>query len=171
MIARSFVVLLLCAAPAFAQQPPAPKFGCEDKPEVRQFDFWVGEWKVLVTGTENVAGQNSIQLINQSCALLENWTGTRGGTGKSVNFYNAATGKWHQTWIDNQGGVTFFTGEHRDNAMRFEGERVGANGTTSPVRLTFTKLAADTVRQLGEGTSDGGLTWTVQYDLTYVREP
>jgi hypothetical protein len=170
MIARSFAVLLICAAPALAQQPPAPKFGCEDKPEVRQFDFWVGEWKVMVTGTENVAGRNSIQLINQSCALLENWTGGRGGTGKSINFYNAATRKWHQTWIDNQGGVTFFTGEYRDDAMRFEGERVGANGTTSPVRLTFTKIAADTVRQLGEGTSDGGQTWTVQYDLTYVRE-
>lgn len=170
MLKAAIVTVLLTASPAFAQQPP-PTFGCEKRPEFRQFDFWVGEWEVRPTGVPNfVAGTSSIQLINGSCTVLENWTGGKGGVGKSFNLYNAATKKWQQIWVDNSGGLTIYTGEYRDKAMRFDsGERVAPNGTTSKVRLTFFHVAADTVRQLGENSADGGQTWTTGYDLTYVR--
>jgi hypothetical protein len=160
-------LLLVVAAPVWAQQAP-PKFGCEEKPAVRQFDFWVGEWDVRVTGSQQVAGTNSVQLVNGSCTILENWTGARGGVGKSINFYNPATSKWHQTWVDNVGGVMFFVGGFEGNAMKFEGEHIKPDGTTSKIRLTFLKLAPDTVRQIGESTADGQ-NWTTSYDLTYIR--
>jgi hypothetical protein len=163
----ALTLLVFVASPIRAQQGP-PKFGCEDKPAFRQFDFWVGEWDVRVTGTEQVAGTNSVQLINGSCTILENWTGARGGVGKSINFYNAATSKWQQTWVDNVGGVMFFVGGRNGNAMKFDGEHVKADGTTSKIRLTFINIAPDTVRQIGESTVDGK-QWTTRYDLTYVR--
>jgi uncharacterized protein (TIGR02246 family) len=38
-----------------------------------------------------------------------------------------------------------------------------------PTRLAFFKLGAGKVRQLSERSSDGGKTWTVNYDLIYSR--
>jgi hypothetical protein len=160
-------LVLVVTSVAWAQQA-SPKFGCEDKPAFRAFDFWVGEWEVRATGTQQVAGTNSVQLINGSCTILENWTGARGGVGKSINFYNAATSKWQQTWVDNVGGVIFFVGARQGNQMKFEGEHVKADGTTSKIRLTFVSIAADTVRQIGESMTDGK-QWTTGYDLTYIR--
>jgi hypothetical protein len=37
-------------------------------------------------------------------------------------------------------------------------------------KLTFTRIDENRVRQLGENSSDGGKTWTVAYDLLYVRK-
>ena len=37
------------------------------------------------------------------------------------------------------------------------------------MRLTFTPLNSNTVRQLGESSSDGGATWKTTYDLMYHR--
>jgi hypothetical protein len=36
--------------------------------------------------------------------------------------------------------------------------------------LSFTPLGPDKVRQFEENSSDGGKTWTVGYDFTYVRK-
>jgi len=44
-----------------------------------------------------------------------------------------------------------------------------AEGKTLTRRLRFYNLAPDRVRQLSEGSTDGGKTWTVEYDFTYQR--
>jgi len=36
--------------------------------------------------------------------------------------------------------------------------------------MSLLKIGPDTVRQLGETSSDGGKTWVVSYDLTYTRK-
>jgi hypothetical protein len=36
--------------------------------------------------------------------------------------------------------------------------------------LQFTKLGPDKVRQFSQGSTDGGKTWTPEYDFTYVRK-
>jgi hypothetical protein len=53
--------------------------GCKDDAS-RQFDFWVGHWRVTEHG--KLAGDNRIEPILDGCALLENWTGAKGGAGK-----------------------------------------------------------------------------------------
>ena len=163
---KAIAVLLLLPLPLMAQQPK----GCEDRPEIRVFDFWAGDWQVTATGSTQVVGTSSVQLINRSCALLENWTGTGGGTGKSLNFYDASTQLWHQVWTDATGGETFFTGKYADDTMRFEGEHINAAGAKSPARLTFTRIDDSHVRQVGETSMDDGKTWKVSYDFTYTRK-
>ncbi|MEW6208480.1 MAG: hypothetical protein AB1631_08935 [Acidobacteriota bacterium] len=37
-------------------------------------------------------------------------------------------------------------------------------------RLTFFNLGADRVRQFSERSTDGGKTWAVGYDFTYIRK-
>lgn len=143
---------------------------CKSMPEARQFDFWIGEWDVK-TATGQLAGTNTIQLILDDCVLLENWTSVIGGTGKSMNVYNAAKGKWQQTWIDSRGGVIeFVNGEYKDGAMRFIAETRGRDGSAVMRRLTFYNLGPDRVRQFSEMSTDGGKSWAPEYDFYYHRK-
>ena len=142
---------------------------CVGAPEHRQFDFWIGEWLVKTAQGQH-AGDSSIQLILDECVLLENWTGTQGGSGKSLNFYNPAAGKWQQTWVDSQAAVTEYKGELKGSEMRFEAVSAGPGGGKVLHRLTFFNQGPDQVRQLGESSTDEGKTWTTGYDLTYFRK-
>ena len=160
-----FPLVLAGMAPVLAQQAPS----CAHIPEARQFDFWVGKWDVR-TAAGDVAGTNTIELVLGGCALIENWTGAKGGTGKSLNFYDKIKGKWQQTWIDSQGNsVEFVDGEYKDSLLRFRAEKKQADGTVLWRRLSFFNLGPDRVRQFSEASTDGGKTWKTQYDLTYNR--
>ncbi|MBI4852721.1 MAG: tetratricopeptide repeat protein [Acidobacteria bacterium] len=136
--------------------------------EARLFDFWVGEWDVK-TQDGSLAGTNTIQRVVGDCALIENWTNSSGGTGKSFNFYNNQTKKWHQTWVDDKGNVINFSGEFKDNSMKFQAENTTSDGKKILRKLTFYPISSDQVRQLGEISSDNGNSWAIEYDLTYFR--
>lgn len=141
---------------------------CLYSTEARQFDFWVGEWDVFNLQGQK-AGTNSIQLFSNGCGLMENWTSSLGGDGKSINYYDASTQKWYQHWIGSGGGALRYSGNFKEGAMRFEGETV-AGGKKTLQKLTFFKLDENTVRQLFEASTDDGKTWSVTFDLKYVRK-
>jgi hypothetical protein len=141
---------------------------CEHAELNRQFDFWVGEWDVQTAQGQHV-GDSSVQKILGGCVILENWTGSA-SQGKSFNVYNSALQKWQQYWVDDSGTATVYTGELIGNQMRYIAAAGAQNGNVER-RLTFTQLNDKRVRQLGESSSDGGNTWTVAYDLFYVRKP
>jgi tetratricopeptide (TPR) repeat protein len=140
---------------------------CIYSTEARQFDFWVGDWEVYNPQGQK-AGTNSVQLFSDGCGLLENWTSAIAGDGKSINFYDSGTNKWYQSWIGTGGGALRYAGNFREGAMRFEGETI-ANGKKTLQKLTFFKLDESTVRQLFEASNDDGKTWTITYDLKYVK--
>jgi hypothetical protein len=146
-------------------QPPAKP--CGAKPEYRQFDFWIGEWDVQAGGKQ--VGTNSVQLILSDCVIFENWTGARGMTGKSFNIYNAAKGKWQQTWVDSTGNVLELYGEFKDGAMRLTGEKHGPKGGKIIDRITFFPLEGGRVRQLWESSQDEGKTWNTVFDGLYIK--
>jgi hypothetical protein len=147
-----------------AEDPPRPD--CKDGAS-RQFDFWVGRWRVTENGKP--AGDNRIERILEGCALLENWTGAQGGEGKSLNFFDRDDGLWHQTWIDRSGGALFLAGRFENGAMRMEGERA-ATGKEPPTRhrITWTPLPGGKVRQLWESTPVGKDQWSTQFDGLYT---
>jgi len=141
---------------------------CMYTAEARQFDFWVGDWDVFNLAGQKV-GTNTIQVFANGCGVMENWTDTVGGSGKSINYFDNGTQKWYQDWIGSGGGALRYAGGFKENAMRFEGE-TAANGKKVLNKLTFFKLDENTVRQLAESSADEGKTWTVNYDFKYVRK-
>ncbi|MEK7833798.1 MAG: hypothetical protein AAB401_22110 [Acidobacteriota bacterium] len=148
-----------------AAQPKPPK-PCS-QPEHRQFDFWIGDWDVTVGG--KAAGTNSIQLILGDCVLLENWTGSKGGNGKSFNLFNSAKGKWQQTWVDSGGNVLELYGEFKNGVMQLTGENL-INGKKALQRITWHPLDKDRVRQHWEQSQDDGKTWSTAFDGLYSRK-
>jgi hypothetical protein len=101
--------------------------------------------------------------------IWENWTslGDAGYLGKSYNIFNAELDRWEQFWVDNQGGVIHFLGSLSEGIMDFRTEAIPGKALVRHLR--FYNLGADRVRQLSEGSEDGGKTWTVEYDFTYNR--
>jgi len=141
---------------------------CMYSTSAREFDFWIGEWDVFNPQGQK-AGTSVIQQIAEGCGVLENWTSSIGGAGKSINFFDPASSKWYQYWIGANGVPSRYEGTYRDGAMRYEGEKPPAAGAAL-TRLTFFNIDNNTVRQLAENSSDNGKTWTVVYDFKYVRK-
>ena len=165
--ARSLLTTMLAlpAALAGAQTPPAaPPPACQSA-EYRQFDFWVGTWDVFMPNGQK-AGENRIEPISAGCALLENWSGRGGFTGKSLNIYDRDDKRWHQTWVDSSGGLLMIAGSLVDKRMVLSSEA----GSTWQ-RITWTPNEDGSVRQFWESSVDAGKTWTVAFDGKYVRRP
>lgn len=143
---------------------------CMYQPESRQFDFWVGDWDVFNTNSQKV-GTNLVQSFSEGCALMENWAASvGGGNGKSINYYDASTGKWYQHWIGSGGGALRYEGSFKDGAIRYEGSTIGQDGKKTLHKLTFFRVDENTVRQLAETSTDEGKTWNITYDFKYVRK-
>ncbi len=158
---------LYAAIPAFSQGPKPQSPPCS-APEYHQFDFWIGDWEVYAG--DKLAGTNRVDRILGGCVVMENWIGSKGGTGHSFNVYDVNTGKWEQTWVDNGGGVVHFYGNYADGKMELSGTTFGAKGEAQPTKLTFWNNTDGTVRQLWESSADEGKTWTILFDGLYKKK-
>jgi len=54
--------------------------------------------------------------------------------------------------------------------MVYHSDQPQQDGKPYERRLTFTPLPGHRVRQLSQGTADGGRTWTTEYDFIYVSQ-
>jgi hypothetical protein len=133
----------------------------------RQLDFWLGSWDVY-DRSGNRVGQSRIERILGDCVVLESWKGT--GEGKSWNTWNPARKRWEQSWVDSSATPIFFTGQLEDGVMVYHSDQPQQDGKPYERRLTFRPLPGHRVRQLSEGTADGGRTWTTEYDFIYVSQ-
>jgi tetratricopeptide (TPR) repeat protein len=140
---------------------------CRFSAQSRQFDFFLGDWDAFNVQGQKV-GSTTINAFADGCGVMENWSDTVGGSGKSINYYDASTEKWYQHWIGSGGGALRYSGSFKNGAMRFEGETV-AVGKKTLQKLTFFKIDENTVRQLAEISADEGKTWTISYDFKYVK--
>ncbi|MGE0360462.1 MAG: hypothetical protein AB7H93_09035 [Vicinamibacterales bacterium] len=166
-------------APPPSPATPSPPPRC-DRPEHRQFDYWVGEWDVRPAGQPDSAPTplgNVIRLEDGGCVVTEHWT-TPNGSGRSVNIFDRTRNQWHQTWVDSTGGLHQYWGR-ADQAgdIVFHGETpvAGPGNARQTVRLTFFNLGPDRarparVRQFSEVLAADG-RWTTNYDLIYYRRP
>lgn len=144
---------------------------CEADPGYRRFDFWIGDWDVQQTGVPRapIGASSHVERLLGGCVIFENWEpGSGGPAGKSFNIYNRVTKKWEQYWTDAAGTITHYIGEFRDDGnLYYEADQFA---TTNKLRMTFFNQGPDQVRQLGHTSTDGGRTWNVSFDLTYVRK-
>jgi hypothetical protein len=142
--------------------PPSPAPRCSAA-EYRQFDFWIGDWTVTSGGEQ--AGTNNVTLEENGRLIHEHWTARDGGTGQSLNYFDRSDQKWHQVWIDAQGGILQLAGTYVDNRLTLTGER-----PTLLHKLSFFRNSDGTVRQLWESSRDGGKTWKTVFDGLYKKK-
>ena len=145
---------------------------CESTPENRQFDFWVGDWDAVTTQDGAPAGISHIERTIGDCVIWENWSSLNSTySGKSYNTYNSNLKRWEQFWVDNVGGMVHFYGNLKEGVMDFYTEETPQpDGAKVKRHLQFFNQGSEKVRQFSQMTTDGGKTWTVEYDFTYNRK-
>jgi len=155
---------------ALVKQAEKNQRPCDYRSESHQFDFWVGDWRVVATKELTLVGHSHIERTIGNCVIWENWSSLSesGYSGKSYNIFNAQLNRWEQFWVDSQGDVIHFSGSLAEGVMDFHTDAMPGKALIR--RLRFYNLGPDRVRQLSEGSEDGGKTWTVEYDFTYNRE-
>lgn len=143
--------------------------GCADEVH-RAFDFWLGEWDVYNPAGKKV-GTNSITLVQNGCGLQENWISAGGVIrGTSYNFFDKGTGHWHQSWIDNQGGVLQLVGGIEGKSMIMRSKpATNQSGQLQVDRITWKPNADGTVEQIWESTTDDGKTWKSAFHGVYRK--
>jgi hypothetical protein len=160
-LAFAFPLLTLAAA-------AAPPRGCTTAQD-RQFDFWAGRWNVTDNASGKAVGTNDITREYDGCVLQEHWKGAGGDDGSSFNHYDAARKVWHQTWVDNRGGILYLDGGLKNGSMVLGGKRRARTGGWVTDRITYTPRPDGSVRQWWQVTRDGGATWKTVFDGIYRK--
>jgi hypothetical protein len=173
MTATRFTVLLLLVAiaalssgrttPCAAQTPPAPD------PRAAQFDFWLGDWELASGGQPT--GTNSITKEFDGAVIIEHFSGSAATklNGMSVSVFNRTTGKWQQTWVDNQAGYLDFTGEFADGKMILSRSAV-LKGKEILQRMVWANITPDSFDWSWERSDDNGASWQVVWPIHYTRK-
>jgi hypothetical protein len=158
------VLLPLFTSPAQAQKPA--RAACTSA-EHHQFDFWIGDWEVTDSAGTTVYGTNRIASEEGGCLVHENWAGSRGGTGQSLNFFDPRTQRWQQVWVGSDGLLLTITGVLEGRSMVLVGEALMPDGKTMKQRAAWTPEPDGRVRQYWQQSTDDGTTWTVAFDGWY----
>ena len=161
MMRRMLLGLLAVATPGLAQQAPAPPAAPCAAREYHQLDFWAGRWEVYPTGKDQLVAHSLIEPV-YGCGIRENWMPIGKPGGGSLSIYVPGDKRWEQFWIDSSGTRAFFTGGWTGSAMVITGKWGGPL-----VRMSYSKNADGSVRQLGEQSTDEGSTWAASFDFTY----
>lgn len=101
---------------------------------------------------------------------MERFRGTGDGAleGMSVSVFSAATGKWHQTWVDNKGGYLDFTGGYADGRMILS-RRATIEGKDVLQRMVWFNITPDSFDWNWERSEDQGATWQTLWPIHYQR--
>ena len=166
------VSCLLCLAvlsespkPAGTPQP-SPASVCTSR-EFRQFDFWLGKWKVK-NPDGNQVGTSEVTRVSEGCAIHENWKSGRGTTGMSINYYDPSDRQWHQHWVGGDGTILHLHGELVDKAMVLTGDTEASNGAKVD-RITWTPLRDGKVKQEWSTSTDDSKTWQTSFTGLYEK--
>lgn len=160
------IVLIFTATNAFAAADSAP---CATNPENRQFDYWLGNWKIGAPGSSGNA-HSTVSLSLDKCLVVENWDGGRGHTGENIFGYSADDKSWYGMFADNEGRVHVFTsGKVETGSAEFEGTSHGPNGETVLNRVKVVRVSPDKVEQIWEKSSDNGASWNIVFRGEYSR--
>jgi len=175
IVSIAAALLLFLAPLAQAQQatsapPPKP---CSSA-EARQFDFWVGEWDAnWPAGGGSPAGKGTNHVVQKldGCVTEESFDGgdSMPLRGMSVSTYVPRTGKWKQTWVDNQGAYLDFVGEFKAGEMVLAREAVTPKGVKLQQRMVWKNIKAESFDWSWEQSTDEGKTWQVIWPIRYTR--
>ncbi|MCR9153618.1 MAG: hypothetical protein NXI09_05870 [Bacteroidetes bacterium] len=135
------------------------------------FKFWLGDWEVLDTaGT--LLGYNTIVAEPGNCLMREHWRGASGGSGRSMNFYEAQDSSWHQLWVSSNAFILRLKGGLSEDglSMQMQSEPFKSkNGQFVRHQISWTPKGPDEVIQEWLVLNDKGLAVNTLFYGIYRR--
>ncbi|WMS86540.1 hypothetical protein [Pleionea litopenaei] len=133
----------------------------------KQFDFWLGDWKVFDKDGKLV-GNNLIQKAQNGCVITELYSTEKGYSGQSINIFDATRKVWHQTWVDNKGGLLVLEGKWNGQAMLLTGQTQAQDGNTLLQKIKWTPKSDGSVHQHWQVSKDKGQHWEDAFYGVYL---
>ncbi len=153
-----------------------------DAPPDRQFDFWLGTWKVnnrrlSADGIWQDSGEARaiIEPILGGRAIVEQWSGMVGGgevKGFSLRAYDSRRKKWIilLNWPGRRSqGFSTMEGTFRHGRGEFYPPGAIENGSRNLTRFTFCDPMPDSCRWDQATSSDGGGNWRTTWIMEFSR--
>lgn len=140
------------------------------------FDFWIGNWDVSWTedngkkgyGTNTVTKTLDGKVINEDFQILEGQS--KGFKGHSISTFLNRKKNWKQTWMDSNGGYYDFIGGIKNGNPIFKTKVIEFKGKQFVQRMTFKDIKKNSFIWDWESSTDGGKTWTLQWQINYKRK-
>jgi len=148
---------------------------CHSNLKYKQFDFWLGQFDVYGDLNKNspLFGTNRISKKQKGCLIIENWVGSKGTTGTSMNYYDGTTDQWVQHWMSADGTTINIKGNIVDGSMVLVGKIYYASVKKNSIRDfkgTWTPLESGVIRQFFEESIDSGKTWYPWFEGFYFPQ-
>ena len=143
-------------------------------PEYHQLDFWIGDWDTIdmqdhPDGKGPSIAHARIEPILGGCALHELYEQTDGLVGQSYSLYVASRKIWHQSWVNNGGGLWLQEGTFgKDGVLTMTATTLSKDGTEVHHKITWAKQG-DGVRETSVASKDGGKSWQPEFDCLFVK--
>jgi hypothetical protein len=143
-------------------------------PEYRQLDFWIGDWDTIdmqdhPDGKGPSIAHARIEPILGGCALHELYEQSDGLVGQSYSLYVASRKIWHQSWVNNGGGLWLQEGNFdAHGVLTLTATTIAKDGTEVHHKITWAKQG-DGVREISVASKDGGKTWAPEFDCLFVK--
>ena len=156
------------------RRSPPPQPNCSGK-EFRQLDFWVGEWRLEFEQPDG----KTVKAVNRitrdeygACVITEHFH--RADTdyrGHSVSMYDAKSGRWRQTWVDNQGAyIALEGGPVADQQHAFEFRTMRLSESQPFARMIWQDLKPDSFtwrwQKRPSETDPWQDAWVIRYSRT-----
>ncbi len=183
-IASALLVLLLTGAAAAVgaservMAPPERAYSPFSDDPHRQFDFWIGEWDVILrmqqedlSFQDTIRSRASIYSILDGKAILELWD-SGPIKGYSLRYYDPSKEKW-VLWLDwpsaNRANKSVLEGEFRHGRGDFHTSFTNAEGTELHGRYSFNDITPFSLRWDDLWSKDGGKSWAHNWRMEWSR--
>lgn len=157
---------------------PTPETGpCTNNPLFRQFDFLVGDWVVtngqaagldVAHGNGPVTSTVSRELAG--CLIEERVEGPGGYRGWSFSGWSQSEDVWFRTYVNNLGERVFLRGVLDGPSMVLTGTRALADGSVTPVRVTWAPDGDSRVVETWAVSDDAGGAYRDAQSVVRVRQ-
>ncbi|MDF1808721.1 MAG: tetratricopeptide repeat protein [Phycisphaerales bacterium] len=136
--------------------------------------FWVGSWDCYSSSDGTLSGYNTLSFTVGKNVIHESWVSVgQPYKGESWNTFNRETNEWEQTWVDTTGSLLHISapaGSNEYEGLMFEGKSIVPGKKPALSRMHVRPIDEGRVLQTGFASSDGGKSWTQQYEFVYVPE-
>lgn len=140
----------------------------EKSEKYKEFDFWIGSWKVYKTNTDSLLGYSKVSSILDGYAIKENYESIQGNyQGTSLTKYNHHKDKWEQFWVDNYGITLTLSGHLEGNRMALQS--IVQDSVLVISKISWEKSSDGSIRQIWEKSEDHGVNWEIMYDKEYRK--
>jgi len=156
-------ILIFFCSPLFSQQPSC---NC-CTPNHADFNFWVGEWVVYDT-LGNKLGENVIKKVEIDCLLTEQWTGSSGSSGRSMNYYEPKDSTWNQIWVSNGGTNLILKGKFVNDAMVLRSDIIAHPKSNYMNQITWKSQDNGTVTQTWDLIDENGQLLRTIFHGVYI---